>query len=163
MPILLCRVDDRLIHGQVVVGWGAKALLDYIAVVDDELAESEWEQDLYRAGLGESIEGRFVTVTEALELIPLWQRGAERGFILTRDIATMRKLAEAGALANLEVNIGGIHDAPGRDRVLPYLFLGVEEREELKRLGRTSVPVSAQDVPSGRKIRIAELLKLRSC
>ncbi len=162
MPILLCRVDDRLIHGQVVVGWGAQSGLDYIAVVDDELAQSEWEQDLYRAGLSESVEGRFLSVAEALEAIPNWAQNAERGFILTRDIATMCQLAEHAILADIEINLGGLHDAPGRHRVLPYLFLSANDRRELERLRRLHPRVTAQDVPSARKVKLDELLESRS-
>lgn len=162
MAILLCRVDDRLIHGQVVVGWGAQLGLDFIAVVDDELSESEWEQDLYRAGLPDGIDARFTGIDGAIDLIPKWAKNAERGFVLTRNIATMRRLAESGVLDEVEVNLGGIHDAPGRKRVMPYLFLSDDDRGELERLHKTQVSVSAQDVPTARKISLEELLELRS-
>lgn len=158
MAIRLCRIDDRLIHGQVVVGWGAKLGLDFIAVVDDALSASEWEQDLYRAGLPDGIEGRFASVAEAVEKFPDWEASSERGFVLTRDIATMRRLAEAGALDHLEVNIGGIHAAPGRRAVLPYLFLSPAEAAELERIGAMDVEVTAQDVPGARKLHLTEIL-----
>ena len=162
MAILLCRVDDRLIHGQVVVGWGAQLGLDFIAVVDDELSESEWEQELYRAGLPDGIDARFTGTDGAIDLIPKWAKNTERGFVLTRNIATMRRLAESGVLDEVEVNLGGIHDAPGRKRVMPYLFLSDDDRGELERLHKTQVSVSAQDVPNARKISLEELLELRS-
>ena len=47
MPIALYRIDDRLIHGQVVVGWGQPLELRFIVLVDDDVAASEWEQELY--------------------------------------------------------------------------------------------------------------------
>lgn len=159
MPILLCRVDDRLIHGQVVVGWGAKLGLDFIAVIDDELAASEWEQQLYRAGLPEEVEARFATVDEAAERLLEWHADDPRGFVLTRDIRTMRRLAERGALDGIEVNLGGLHDAPGRHRVFPYLYLGPDDRRELEKLRRCEVRVSAQDVPSARRVGIEELIE----
>ncbi|NIN72853.1 MAG: PTS transporter subunit IIB [Gemmatimonadetes bacterium] len=162
MPILLCRVDDRLIHGQVVVGWGSHLGLDIIAVIDDELAESEWEQDLYRAGLPDEVEALFASVEAAVELIPAWASNAAGGFILARDIGTMRRLAEHGALADIEVNLGGLHSVPGRERVLPYLFLSDEDRAELRRLQRAEVRVSAQDVPSARKVELDELLEMKA-
>jgi PTS system mannose-specific IIB component/fructoselysine and glucoselysine-specific PTS system IIB component len=158
MPIALYRVDDRLIHGQVVVGWGTHLDFRYIVVVDDELAASDWEKELYRAGLSESIEGRFLSVEEAAEALPRWDREAERGIVLTRDVATMRRLAEKGILDDGEVNLGGLHTAPGRNRVLPYLFLGDEDRAELERLRRTGVRVSARDVPNARRVELDELL-----
>ncbi len=160
MPILLYRVDDRLIHGQVVVGWGAQLQIDYIAVVDDELAASDWEQDLYRAGLPDTLEGRFLTVERAVEAIPIWQENPkERGIVLTRDIATVCQLAESGVLQGQEINIGGLHDAPGRRRILTYVFLGDDDRRELIRLGKTGVRVSARDVPSARAVELDQLLK----
>lgn len=160
MAIRLCRIDDRLIHGQVVVGWGAALGLDFIAVVDDELAASEWEQDLYRAGLPENIEAQFSSVTEAVREFPDWKASHERGFVLTRDIATMRRLAEGGALDDVVVNIGGIHAAAGRRRVLPYLFLNAADEAELEKLRDTGVEVTAQDVPGARKLEIDEILDL---
>ncbi|MGD2217556.1 MAG: PTS sugar transporter subunit IIB [Gemmatimonadales bacterium] len=162
MPILLCRVDDRLIHGQVVVGWGSQLGLDRIAVIDDELAQSEWEQDLYRAGLPDEVEAVFWSVDDALGQIPSWASNAARGFILTRDIGTMRRLAEHGVLAEVEVNLGGLHSAPGRKRVLPYLFFSDEDRAELRRLQRADVRVSAQDVPNARRVRLDELLEMKA-
>lgn len=161
MAILLYRIDDRLIHGQVVVGWGAQLGLEFIAVVDDELAKSEWEQDLFRAGLPDSITGRFLDVEEAVEAIPRWKRNKERGILLTRDVETMRRLADSGVLDGVEVNLGGLHDAPGRRRVLPYLFLSDGDCEELARLNREGVSVGAQDVPSARKVELDELLEQR--
>jgi mannose/fructose/N-acetylgalactosamine-specific phosphotransferase system component IIB len=160
MAILLCRIDDRLIHGQVVVGWGAALGLDFIAVVDDELSASEWEQDLYRAGLPESIEARFIDVAEAIREFADWKADDGRGFVLTRDIATMRRLAEGGVLDDVAVNIGGIHAAPGRRRVLPYLFLSGADETELERLQATGVEVTAQDVPGARKLELEEILDL---
>jgi mannose/fructose/N-acetylgalactosamine-specific phosphotransferase system component IIB len=162
MPILLCRIDDRLIHGQVVVGWGAQLGLDLIAVVDDELAQSEWEQDLYRAGLPDGVEARFPSVEEAVELIPTWAAGPQRAFILCKDLTIMRVLAERGVLSEIEVNLGGLHDAPGRRRVLPYLFLSDEDRAELERLRRAEAQVTAQDVPSARKVGLGELLEMKA-
>jgi mannose/fructose/N-acetylgalactosamine-specific phosphotransferase system component IIB len=150
-----------LIHGQVVVGWGSRLGLDYVAVIDDELATSEWEQDLYRAGLPHSIEARFLDVEDGAERLPEWNVVGERGFVLTRDLGTMVRLAERDALDGLEVNLGGLHDAPGRRRVLPYLFLSEQDREALAALRRVGVRVSAQDVPGARKIGLNELLELR--
>jgi PTS system mannose-specific IIB component/fructoselysine and glucoselysine-specific PTS system IIB component len=161
MPILLCRVDDRLIHGQVVVGWGAQLGLDVILVVDDELSDSDWEQDLYRAGLPDRIEARFIGAENAATEIPALTNSEASCFILTRDLETMRRLAEVGALDGIEVNLGGLHDAPGRRPVLSYLFLAKDDRKELERLRGSGVRVTAQDVPSARKVGLDELLRLR--
>ena len=65
MPIQLFRIDDRLIHGQVVVGWGQPMGLAFVVLVDDEVAASEWEQELYRMGVPPEMDAVFASVEEA--------------------------------------------------------------------------------------------------
>ncbi|MBL8958762.1 MAG: PTS sugar transporter subunit IIB, partial [Gemmatimonadetes bacterium] len=62
MGVEIFRVDDRLIHGQVVVGWGQPLDVRAIVLVDDEVAASQWEQDLYRMGVPEEMEVSFESV-----------------------------------------------------------------------------------------------------
>ena len=50
MTLLLYRIDDRLIHGQVVVGWGQPLNVGFIVLVDEAVAASEWEQEVLYLG-----------------------------------------------------------------------------------------------------------------
>lgn len=162
MSIVLYRVDERLIHGQVVVGWGNELHPDEIVVVDDELATSQWEQELYSMGLPEQLVTSFQPVTEARGHLPEWRQGRPRVMVLTRDIATMRRLADGGAMRGEEVNIGGIHYAPGREAVLPYVYLSRDEITEMGALEREGVRISARDLPGARRIEFKDLLKGRA-
>lgn len=158
MAVLLYRVDERLIHGQVVVGWGTRLDPDRIIVVDDELAASDWEQELYTLGLPESIATTFAAVETAVPRLDEWVRNDERILLLTRDLRTMRRLADGGSMRGREVNIGGIHHATGRERVLPYVFLGPSERDEIRLLLKDGVGVAAQDLPTTRAVSATALL-----
>ncbi|HEY8485067.1 MAG TPA: PTS sugar transporter subunit IIB [Longimicrobiales bacterium] len=155
MPIVLYRVDERLIHGQVVVGWGMHLHPNLIVVVDDQLAESPWEQELYCLGLPPQMEARFEGVEGARARLEEWRNGQARVLLLTRDVRTMRRLAEGGVLRGEEVNIGGIHYAPGRKAVLPYVYLSDEERTEMKRLAAEGVTISARDLPGSRRVEFS--------
>lgn len=159
MTVVLYRVDERLIHGQVVVGWGAHLDPDRIVVVDDALAASAWEQELYAVGVPGGMGADFVSVAAAAERLPEWQTSAERVILLTRDIASMGRLAAAGRLNGAQVNIGGVHHAPGRTRVLRYVFLGDAERQALRELAELGVEVEARDVPGARKVGLDELVR----
>lgn len=159
MSVLLYRVDERLIHGQVVVGWGARLHPDRFVVVDNALADSAWERELYAMGVPAEVEVEFVTVDQAAERLPSWQAGSGRVVLLTRDIATMARLAERGLLEGEEVNIGGIHHAPGRRRVLRYVFLSPAERDDLVELSSRGVRVEARDVPNARGVGLDELVR----
>jgi mannose/fructose/N-acetylgalactosamine-specific phosphotransferase system component IIB len=158
MPIVLCRIDERLIHGQVVVGWGTRLHPERIVVVDDELSTSLWEQELYGMGLPTKLATEFVDVATARQRLGGWRAGSERVVLLTRDVATMVRLAEGRLLEGAEVNLGGIHHAAGRQFVLPYVYLSAEERTQLQELEGEGVAISALDVPSGRRVDLAQLL-----
>jgi mannose/fructose/N-acetylgalactosamine-specific phosphotransferase system component IIB len=158
MPIVLLRVDERLIHGQVVVGWGGPLHADRIVVVDDAIAASPWEQELYCLGVPPEMEASFATVDEARLQVPDWRDGPRRVIALVRDIPTALRLAEGGTLAGEEVNLGGIHHAAGRARVLPYLHMDDADRESLRRLAATGAVVSARDLPATRAVPLDELL-----
>ena len=157
MAIVLFRVDERLIHGQVTVGWGGPLHADRIVVVDDDLAASPWEQELYCLGVPPEMEARFLAVDQARRELPAWRAEGRRVIVLVRDVATARALAEGGALRGEELNLGGIHHAEGRERVLPYLHLTADERSTLRGMAAEGVEVSARDLPGSRRVSVDEL------
>ena len=157
MAIELFRIDDRLIHGQVVVGWGQPLDLAFIVLVDDEVANSEWEQELYRMGVPPEMDVHFHTVDDAATKLAGYQRDERRGALLTGDIGTMTRLIElTGSITR--VNLGGIHHRIGRTQRLRYVFLAPEEEQALRALASRGVDVSAQDVPAARPLALTEVL-----
>ena len=157
MAIELYRIDDRLIHGQVVVGWGQPLRVGFIVLVDDEVAASEWEQELYRMGVPPEMELYFASVNDAAERLDTWRRDQRPGILLTVDIDTMRRLVER-APSIQTVNLGGIHHRAGRAERLRYIYLTSEEERELRALASRGIDVTAQDVPSARPLPLRELL-----
>jgi mannose/fructose/N-acetylgalactosamine-specific phosphotransferase system component IIB len=158
MPIALLRVDERLIHGQVVVGWGEFVHMDRIAVVDDDISGSPWEQELYCLGVPPSVDAVFVSVEEARQALPGWREDHRRMTILLRDCPSLERLAAGGLLQGLEVNLGGLHSAPGRERVLPYLYLSPEDRDCLQRVAQAGATVVARDLPATRPVPLSHLV-----
>jgi mannose/fructose/N-acetylgalactosamine-specific phosphotransferase system component IIB len=78
--------------------------------------------------------------------------------VLIRDIATLSRLADGGTLADIEINLGGIHHAPGRERLLPYLFLNAREKEMLLEIEASGARLCARDLPSTRPVWLNSLL-----
>lgn len=156
MSFLLNRIDDRLIHGQVVVGWGQPLDARFIVLVDDEVATSEWEQELYRMGVPPHMDVYFVSVSDAISLVPKLQKDERPGILLAPDVATMHRLVDAGVVES--VNVGGIHHRPGREQKLRYVFLTPAEASELEAMSK-SVRVFAQDLPGATEYSIEQILK----
>jgi PTS system mannose-specific IIB component/fructoselysine and glucoselysine-specific PTS system IIB component len=143
----------------VVVGWGSQLHTDRIVVVDDELSASTWEQELYVLGLPPEITAEFTNVADARERLPEWRIGNERVFLLTRDARTMEQLGQGGMLTGEDINIGGIHHAPGRIQVLPYVFLSGAETAALQSLADGGANVVARDLPASRGVDLDRLLQ----
>jgi PTS system mannose-specific IIB component/fructoselysine and glucoselysine-specific PTS system IIB component len=148
MSIVLFRIDDRLIHGQVVIGWGRPLGVDLIILVDDQVAGSPWEQDLYRMAVEPDIEVRFVTVAEATSQMSDWQLNGKRGLVLTGDLETMAALHAANPEAVHRINLGGIHHRPGRRERLPFVYLTDQELRTLSALEQGGAVITAQDLPT---------------
>ena len=157
MPVDLYRVDDRLIHGQVVVGWGQPFNIGLIVLVDDQVASCDWEQDLYRMGVPPEMELVFADVATAVREHPKYAADPRHSIILTGNVATMRALV-TGTGAIRSVNVGGLHHRPGRMQKMRYVFLSPDEEQELRDLISCGVKVSAQDVPGARAVPMEEIL-----
>ncbi len=157
MAIEAYRIDDRLVHGQVVVGWGQPLALGFIVLVDDLVADSAWEQELYRMGVPPEMTVHFESVAGALARLPAYRLLPARGLLLTGTTATMRALVE-GDRAITRVSVGGLHHRAGRSPKLRYVFLDAAEEADLRAIGARGVEVSAQDVPGADPVPLEDLL-----
>ena len=158
MPIALARIDDRLIHGQVVIGWGVPLGVRLIVLVDDDVAVNAWEQEIYRMAVPPGVEVEFVTRAGAAERLRFWQADARPVFILTGTVEAMAGLVRAGNGVLREVNIGGLHAGPARRERLRYVYLTDAEAATLRALEADGTEVSAQDVPTSAAVRMRDLL-----
>ena len=159
MPVSLFRVDDRLVHGQVVIGWGRPLAAKFIVLVDDAVRESSWEQDLYRMAVPDDVEIIFASTAEAIARLPLWSADYRPGILLTPDLATMAALHDAVPDLVRRVNLGGLHHRPGRVERLRYIYLGEGDEALLRRLGSEGTEITAQDLPTAAAVGLAALLR----
>ncbi|MEO8194566.1 MAG: PTS sugar transporter subunit IIB [Gemmatimonadales bacterium] len=156
MAIALYRIDDRLIHGQVVVGWGQPLNIGFVVLVDDNVATCDWEQDLYRMGVPPEMELIFTDVAGAARDYDKYVADRRKGIVVTPDIGTMQRLLH-GVPYIRQVNLGGIHHRPGRLQKLRYVFLAPDEEAQLRSMAASGVKVTAQDVPGAREVAISEI------
>lgn len=158
MGIHLYRIDDRLIHGQVVVGWGQPLNIRLLILVDDMVAASDWEKELYRMAVPPEMEVRFADVATAIRDHAKYASDPRPGLLITGDISNMSRLVK-GVKAIGSVNLGGIHHRAGRSEKLRYVFLTPDEEQQLRELESSGVEVTAQDVPSARAVPLPEVLE----
>ena len=148
MSWILHRVDDRLIHGQVVIAYGTRLHPKRIWVADDAAAASPWERSLLLSA-APGVEVRVVTVAEAAAAYAAEAGETGGAFLLVRDLAAALALVEAGA-AVPSLNLGGLHYAPGKSKVNEYIYLDDQDRNTARALLERGVTLDVQDVPATR-------------
>ena len=158
MPLLLARIDDRLIHGQVVHGWGGKLRPTWIGIVSDALSQEPARAALYLFAAPEESRAEVLSIPEALRESIRQTILAERSFLLFPSALEPLRLKEGGFPLE-EVNVGGLHHAPGKDAVLPYVYLDAGDRDSLLRLASLGVRLVAQDLPTNPAHPLEPLLK----
>jgi len=157
MPISLYRVDERLIHGQVVVGWGNSLKLDQIVLANDQVAGNPWERELYLACVSPEIKAIILSVDEATTRI--LQNGFQEGktLILVDSPFDILRMMEKGVRID-SVNVGGIGSKAGRKKILSYIFLSSDQISAFKRIISAGIRCDCRDVPLAEKYDLASLL-----
>lgn len=153
----LIRIDDRLIHGQVVIGWVSSLKTDFILLADDEVAANEWEAELYISSVPSELEALVLPFKDAVSYIQHYPERMGRSILLINSVNSIKALLDLGLQFN-DVNIGGIHFREGRKQYLPYVFLSDVEMLGLQECAGRGVHFYCQDIPAGKKHKLSELL-----
>lgn len=157
MSVVLARIDDRLIHGQVSVGWAGHLHPRWLLVLDDEAAGDAWEGELICTACPEAARARVMSIEAGARALQAGEFDAEPTLVLVRSTASARRLAEAGWRPG-EFNVGGLHHHPGSRSILPYVYLDDSEVQDLKALAALGVTLVAQDLPGNRRIDLMAVL-----
>lgn len=152
--ISLIRIDDRLIHGQVIVGWGIKLNPQKYIIIDDDI--EEWESELYLGCLEDESIGEVLSTEDASKRFQDWVDCKEHVVILVKNPQTLEKLANFGV--NLpDINLGGQHYLEGKKQFLNCLYLYENERLSLKHLCE-KFRITYQPLPSDNKVDIRNII-----
>jgi mannose/fructose/N-acetylgalactosamine-specific phosphotransferase system component IIB len=146
VSLLLIRVDDRLVHGQVTQGWGNHLHPDRLVVVNDEVAADRWERDLYEASAPEGMTVSVLTLEESPQSIEAWLEKGEGLLVLVECPLDAVRLYDAG-ISFETLNLGGLHSREGRKRILPYVCVNEEDVDALEALRDRGVRIECADVP----------------
>ena len=146
MPLSLVRIDDRLIHGQIVLGWARLLKPDRIVVANDRVAKNNWERKFYTSSVPKHIKVSFLTLEEtARDLLNNLYKN-ESVMILFETTKDAYLVVEKGVRFE-EINIGGLHHREGANEVLSYVFLTQEDTNLLRELVKQKIRLFAQDIP----------------
>jgi PTS system sorbose-specific IIB component len=150
MPVVLARVDDRLIHGQVTVGWSERLRPDRIILASNAIAADPWQCRVYASSVPPAIAVSVVSLARAAVALKAPEVVAERVIVLTGTAGEMSDLAHLGAPLR-SVNLGGMHFGAGKMEMLPFVFVDRWDLDAMRRMLTAGLTLSAQQVPGGRE------------
>ena len=134
MPnILLTRIDNRLIHGQVATQWCGVLGANLLLVANDAVANDEFRQGLMNMAAPAYAQTRFFSIQKTIDIIGK-ASPAQKIFIICENPQDVLKLVEGGVPIK-KLNIGNMHMADDND---------VAAFKKLQELG---VELSIQRVP----------------
>lgn len=144
--ILLTRIDNRLVHGQVGVTWTKTLGANLILVADDQVATDKVQQTLMSATAKSSGAGiRFFTIEHTAAIINQ-AADSQKIFIICRTPEVVRQLVEKGVPIK-DVNVGNMHYSEGKRPITKKVYVDDEDMEHLKYLASQGINVYCQDVP----------------
>lgn len=156
MSLRLVRIDDRLLHGQVVAVWLRALGAQRIVIVDDATARDEFLREVLTlaAPQGVPVEVHDVA-TGAARLIAL-AATSEPVIVLVRMPRTVLELRHAGVPIEV-VDLGGMGSGPGRRRLHKTISVSPDELRELRELEQMGTRVEIQIVADDRPIPFRSL------
>lgn len=150
MPVVLARIDDRLIHGQVTVGWSERLRPDRILLANNAIAADTWQTRVYSSTVPPHIQVSILPVAKAVASLGEPDRRDERVLVLVDTPEEMAELVRIGAPIT-HVNVGGLHFRAGRREMLPFVYVDRQDLKAFSRLLEMGMVLSAQQVPGGRE------------
>ncbi|MEF3280283.1 MAG: PTS sugar transporter subunit IIB [Elusimicrobiota bacterium] len=152
--MIIFRVDDRLVHGQVVEGWLGTFNIKGLVIANDEVFKDEAIKSIMRFSTPKSVELIFsqVSLLKEVSFNP-----DENYMVLFRSLEDVIKAIENGVKID-RLNLGGIHYAKGRNFSFGRaLFLSEEEKKILNKIISMGVEIYMQAIPQEKMVKLENL------
>lgn len=150
------RIDDRLIHGQVMTAWlHAYDDVRYVLIVDDDVSQDPFMQQMFSLLVPSNITIDILTVADAVKK---FEAGLDKPtLMLVKFPITIKRLVDAGVEIDF-LNIGGMGMTGERKKFFQNISASDEERGILKELIDAGMHVEIQIVPAQKKVDVSTLV-----
>ena len=147
MSLALVRIDNRLIHGQVLEAWVPFVHADCIVVANDEIAGNTLKKMMMQASVPSRMRVEICTVEQAAELLASAELKRYRVLLLFGTTADAIRAYRAG-LKYERLNLGNLHADKGKARYSCTLFLNAADLDNLELLDQAGVKITSRCIPA---------------
>lgn len=163
MNVTNFRIDDRLIHGQIVTQWIADSAAKKIIVADDKAAGDPTQQMLLKLTVPGGITLDILTLADAAALLTS-DTSEQNALLIVRNPKAAFDLVELGYTPK-SINVGNISNSRsevGRKRLLAFIYVEPQDVEYLRKLMERGIELEIRAVPADKPIDVDELLRKNS-
>lgn len=158
MPnIVLTRIDNRLIHGQVATQWCGSVGANLILVANDEVASNTVRQGLMDMAAPSYAQTRYWTLEKTINTIHKASE-SQKIFIVCENPMDVVKLVENGVPIT-KVNIGNMHMAKGKRQVATTVAVDDEDVAAFRKLQELGIQLEIRKVPQEGTEDVSKLFK----
>jgi PTS system N-acetylgalactosamine-specific IIB component len=143
--ILLVRIDNRLIHGQVGITWVNHLRANLILVANDKAANDTVQQNLMEMVVPDSIATRFFTLQKTIDVIHKASE-SQHIFIVCKTPQDVLKLVEGGVPIK-KVNVGNMHFSKGKTQISSTVSIDENDKSTFRKLKSMGVQLEIRRVP----------------
>ncbi len=156
--IVLCRIDSRLIHGQVMTKWVNQSQANKIIVVSDSLAADEFMLEIYLMAAPAGVKVECYSRADAVRKWEENRFGNGRVLLLLPDLESMKEVYDGG-LKVTDIQVGGLGGAPNRKVVFQNITLDDEDVKKLVFFQEAGVKIIFQTIPEDVPQNLEGILK----
>ncbi|MGC1454525.1 MAG: PTS sugar transporter subunit IIB [Nitrospirota bacterium] len=154
--IVLSRIDDRLIHGQVVEGWVNFLKATCIFVADDQVASNAFQRSIMELSVPQGLRVAIGRVEDICGQLRTAALNADRVILLFSNPADVLRAIKSGLDCPV-INIGGMHYVPGKRKLMDVLAVDDKDLAALKEIAANGIQVNVQTVPTQRPVALEKV------
>ncbi len=160
MPLDLVRIDDRLIHGQVVVGWGSYLKTTKIILCNDAIAASPTISDMYKSARETALVPLTISIQSVAGTIEELANIADddKIILLVESPQEALQLIQAGLKID-KINVGGMHFRDGKHQLASYIYVDEDEIKTFKKIVELGIKLEGKDMPMAKAIDISKKIQ----
>ena len=158
MNIVLARIDDRLIHGQVATVWSKVTGCNRIIVCDDEVAKDAIRSTLLKQVAPPGIKSHVVDVDKAVRVYNNPKYANDKCLLLFTCPESVLRMVEQGVDIKT-INIGGMSFKEGKRQITGAVSVDDADVEAFKKLNEKGIELEIRKVNTDKKVMLMDVLK----
>ena len=156
MSIALYRIDDRLVHGQVMTAWARIFNIAKIIVVDDATAKNAFLCDVMKMAVPSGCSVQILSVADSVPVLQASEKSDEKTIVLVKAPIALRALIDQGIVIK-EINVGNVGAGPGRKAVMRSTQLTKDEYDTLVGMSAQGIHIYFQMLPEAKSMELDKL------